>query len=233
LARSQFEGFQKRYVILCEGDNDHAFFESLITYHGFQDFQVASPKTLGYPEGGKSYFKTALSSFWATTGFNNVAAVLIASDNDDDRAASLADVRRALEDADKDDFSTPPRRFAVPNQPLQKAGTSPIVVVMMLPWTDELGNLETMCFEAASRAQPAKRQCVDAFSACTGAVRWRMSRRSKMQIRTIIAGSHEDNPDMGLTFVWKRRPDMIPLNDHVFNRVSDFLRNFHAFLQPE
>jgi hypothetical protein len=231
LKRQTFEGFTKRYVLLCEGDNDQAFFEALLVHHALQEFQVICPKTLGYSEGGKGYFKKALSSFWARTGFDKVEAVLIASDNDDDCPASLVDVRNAITDAEADTFSTPPKNFSAPDQPLQKVGTSPFVVVMMLPWVGELGNLETLCFEAASRARPNIRQCVDVFGACTGVATWRMSRRSKMQMRSMISGAHEENPDMGLTFLWKYRPDLVPINDHVFDRIADFLRNFHTFLQ--
>lgn len=231
--RRTIEKFTERFVILCEGDNDTAFFAALIANRGLPRFQIVSPRDVGLQGGGRPDFAQALTSFWAIPGFKEVVeAVLIVSDNDDNPAQALNEVKAALQKAEPYEFSTPPRRYGVPDQTLQRAGTAPCVVIMMLPWANELGNLETLCLPAARDASSPTYQCLDEFCACTHINGWNsVAKESKMRLRCMIASQHRENPDRGLTFLWRHCPELVPLEHATFNRVAGFLAGFAQFIQ--
>ena len=216
-------------MILCEGDNDSAFFQALIANRGIPDFQVMSPNDFDPYEGGVNHFARVLSGFWALTTFSTLRAILVIADNDVNPAASLQEVRNEIGRADPEPMSQPVRRFAVPGGDLQKAGADPIVTIMMLPLNGQPGNLESLCLAATTL--PAVSACVDTFAHCTGVDQWDIAKRSKSKLRSLIAGAHRPNPEMSLTFLWRYRPDIVPLNHAAFTPIAQFLLDFPNFLQ--
>jgi len=96
----------------------------------------------------------------AESRFRHVSGILVVSDNDDDPGKSLSEVQDQLRDAG----------YGVPQGTLTPAtgAETPPVVIMMLPWAGEPGNLETLCLRAMYDASPELSKCVDEFCKCAG-----------------------------------------------------------------
>jgi len=101
---------------------------------------------------------------------------------------------------------------------------------MMIPTAGAAGALETLCLEAAARANPATMACVEQFAECSNISNWTRSKQDKMKLRALIAALHKTNPDLSLASLWDKNPDLIPLNDAAFTPIADVLAGFEAML---
>jgi hypothetical protein len=134
------------YLLLCEGMHDKQFFDYLMAEHTLPQFQTASCGfiTNAPPNrDGVDYLTGALDALPGIPGFGALEAILVVADNDDNPPASFGKVQRLIGAATGHTYS-------VPSTELTKAGTSPILVVMMLPWTGQRGALDTLCLSAAA-----------------------------------------------------------------------------------
>lgn len=222
------------YVLLCEGQHDSEFFTHLIGIHGLPKFEVCSVNyVMNGNHGGNSRFRDALDALVAKPGFQQVQKILIAADSDFP-APPGASPRNSFTDVVAQIDSTapiigPPRsKFAAPAAPLQKAGSNPSVVVLMVPWPGTPGNLDTMCLTAArNHSNSAFVSCVDSFSQCVGADQWASeSARTKMKLRCHLSASWKDDPAISPTYVWSKNTNLVPLTDPVFSSIVGFLRDF-------
>lgn len=219
-------------MLLCEGQHDSQFFTNLIDTRGLPKFEVCSVNyVLGGTTGtggGNSRFTEALDALPALPGFDRVQKILLVADNDANPAIEFQNVSAAIA-ATAPIIGPPTSRLVAPATPLTKAGANPTIVVMMLPWTGLPGSLSTMCVIAARNAAPAIACCVDALAVCTGADKWTLAQRAKMQLHAIIASSHQTKPHLSPAYVWSERTNLVPLSDHIFDQIDTFLRGFPTF----
>jgi hypothetical protein len=108
----------------------------------------------------------------------------------------------------------------------------PPVVVMMLPWEGEIGQLETICLISMRDKFPNLAACEDQFSACTGTDKWKRNKLEKMKMRAMLTTACEEDPNTSLTHAWSRKNELIPLDHACFNRIADFLAQFPAMVSP-
>lgn len=214
----QIPSIHSSRLLLCEGQGDEAFFRHLITERRLLQFQTTYPRKEGVP-AGKDAFGDFLAGLRAAPGFEKLSGILIVSDNDDDPGRSFALVQQQIRSAEK---------YAVPANPLEPARTDglPTIVIMMLPWTGEPGNLETLCLPSAYEGRAEIKACLDAYCHCTGTDRWGVKRQSQMRMRSLLSAICASDPNTGLPYAWSRRESLIPLNHTCFDRVTNFL---HAF----
>lgn len=206
----------KPFLILVEGPSDAEFLRRLIIFRLIPDvFDVRCPADASVSGSGNTRFKEALNGLNLDPGIEDLQGIIIVIDNDEDEAAAFSNVQQQLRDAS--------RRFQIPSVPVTKTQGSPFIMILPIPWVGELGNLETLCLVAAEAVAPEHAQCADTFQSCTGISSWPRSKRSKVKLRSIIAASYRKNPEIGLGFLWKKRPDIVPLMHPCFDRVAQLL----------
>jgi hypothetical protein len=146
-------------LLICEGPEDHFFFERLIEARNLPRFHIQAA-------GGNTQFSGAISKFELerTSIFRQITDIVVVADNDDDPIASFnnacAEIRKAVGAA------------STPRRPLQSTGRKPRCTLVMVPWTDVEGNLESLCVETARHANANAGGHVDTFLALAGAGRW-------------------------------------------------------------
>lgn len=211
-------------IILCEGLGDVAFLEKLIQARGLPDFLVTCPRDRIDP-GGRDGFCSRLRGF-KPEGIEKASSILIVSDNDDNPIDSFQKVCTMIENAEG---------YAVPQKPLTVArngSSSPPVVVLMVPWTGEIGQLETLCLRAMRNRWPEIAACVDAFTQCTETDKWPRGKEERMRLRSMITSICRKDPNTSLQHAWSdNRPDLIPLNDPVFDQITGFLKGFDTLIE--
>jgi hypothetical protein len=209
-------------LLLCEGPHDAAFFRELITERALPDFHVRCD--MAHP--GKGGFGFALTGIGSLTGFQNVQHVIIAADSDNNPNDTFDAVVNKIKDSEYRDPATGRGRKyqAMPAAPHVPAGNLPSLTVLLVPWLDRVGALETLCLEAAARNKAGALACVQAHAKCTGAHTWTgEAAKAKMLLRSLICSTYEDGPDIGLGNVWRDQPDLVPINDNAFDQIADFL----------
>ena len=199
------------FLIIGEGEQDRAFFKNLVQYHQLDGFDI------GYAEG-KNNFGDILDGVRVNENFQKISKIILVSDNDDDPSSSFQEVCQQIQEAGE--YPTPPC-------PLKAAevdgGCS--LVVMMLPWKEEKGCLETLCLRAACDAWPDIKNCLDDYSSCVGVGAWSVSKKSKMRLRCLFASACRSDPNTGLTYAWERGEDLIPLDHSCFQPIVSYLRS--------
>ncbi len=220
------KAISSKYVLICEGWHDEEFFLHLIRERGIApnfDVRACENITAGYE--GIDSLTDALNALPAISGFQNVEAILIAADNDLDPAKAFTKISELIK------ASLPQQPYAVPSTPFTKAGTNPVVVVMMIPWLNVKGSLDTMCLEAAMKKAPAIASCVEKFAKCAKTNEWPITKQAKMKLRSLISAAYDKNPYLPPSWVWKNNTSLVPLSDPVFNQVASFLSNFPDFVK--
>jgi len=226
--QSNGDAHNRSLVILCEGQGDQAFFVNLIRTRSLPGFSVVFPSDKpeqGIP-GGVDGFAGRLRALRAERDFSKIEGLLVVADNDSRPEASFTRVQQQLTEAGG---------YPVPTQPLEVARgeSGPWVVVMMLPWIGQPGNLETLCVKAMRGAWPEAAVCLEEFCRCTSTSRWDLSKQSKMRLRAMISAVCESDPNTSLVYAWNRPQNLIPLNDAVFDEIAAYLSDFKKLVsQP-
>lgn len=206
-------------LILCEGRSDEAFFRALIRHRGLPEFGIRNGMDSGPNSGGGiSQFGPLLKAMRTWNTFDIVTDILIVADNDLDPDENFNRVRTQIEAAG---------HYAIPSAPLIKESGTPTIQVMMIPGTKKQGNLESLCIEAAIDAHPDIARCVDQFTSCVHADRWKeITFREEMRLRSLLAAAHRTNPSIGLGRVWIEEPKLIPLNHSCFDWIATVLSSY-------
>ena len=214
--------FTKPRFMLCEGDDDKGFFEALIARRSLPDFQVChSAEICG--TGGKTGFSKSLKGIEVLSGWRDLKALLIVTDNDI-VGQSFAEAQRSL----TDNGHTPPPNHQAVGSMLGKP-----VAILMIPRANEAGDLETLCLPAIYEKWPKAKICVPFFLRCTGVLTWmganKWSKRSsisKARLRAAPVGFNEDDPyhTTGILF----RKGTLSVENQCFDEVANFLRQFDA-----
>ena len=207
-------------LLVCEGPEDVAFFQRLIESRSLPRFRIRDTGGKLSKAAGNTRFGFALNALKTEAGIKDV---LIVADNDESPSRSFANVCRQI--------LTAYDQEKVPDGPLQKVSRNPSLMILMLPWTDEFGNLETLCEDAARSNATQTATHVDQFAAMIRWERWdRQTRKSKMWLRTMLAACCEHDPFIlvGSVFRHRKNQHLIPLNHHCFDRVADVLSQYRA-----
>jgi hypothetical protein len=206
------------WLILSEGDGDYAFFKNLIEVRKIPNME---PRRRTGKLSGNTVFKQWLEALRPETGADQYSGILIVADNDGNPAKAFKEVRRQIQQAGEYGIPTAPALVA----PAQNG--RPAVAVLMLPWTDQEGCLETLCLRAALQRRPRIARCIAAYLRCIGIARWTVSNLDKFSMRCLLSAACKRNPNTGLQYAWsaeKGRPkDLIPLRYRCFKQVADFL----------
>lgn len=212
-------GGQTRRLLLCEGPDDRAFFALFIQARGLPHFRVRHNGTPDDPKGGNTKFVSGLRAYYEFEGSRRFDKVLIVSDNDDEPDESFARVRDQIQTY----FG-----FA-PQAPNDSVNGPPFLKILMLPADGDSGNLETLCTDAARRADMEKAGHVDTFAALVRTERWDSAcHKGEMWLRSNLAARCERDPFVTLrnVFTVPRNQFLIPLNDACFNAISEVLNGF-------
>lgn len=199
-------------IIICEGVSDVAFFEELFAVRQLAGFQALSAN-------GKGGFRDSLIALSGATGFATLSGVLLVGDCDVDPAGGFINIRDQISEAGV--CGTPVRPANTVTQP-----GAPAVAVLMLPWLDRMGCLETLLVEAARLENPEVARCVDEYATCSGANGWNESELPKMKLQSVISAICRSDPVTALRYLWKRPEVVAPLRSACFDQVTDYLRRF-------
>lgn len=204
--------------MLCEGDDDKAVLEALIAHRHLPDFQIChSAECNPQKAGGKTGFSGAIKGMEALSGFRDLRALLIVTDNDN-LQTSFADAQRAFTD---NGHKAPANPNAVGNMLGKPAA------ILMIPSHNTVGDLETLCLPAVHAKWPTAEHCVTAFLQCTGANAWaKRSSLSKARVRSAAIGFYEADPYKGIGHLF--RNGTLSADHACFDGIANFLRNFDS-----
>lgn len=210
-------------LILCEGEGDASFLNHLIKERNLPGFDIFFPSNPYTETGGVNGFKEMLESFSLFHGFRTLKGMLVISDNDDNPANAFRSVSEQISSAEG---------YKAPGQPLEVIRTDsvPPIVVVMLPWKDQPGNLETLCLVSSYDSYPPIRGCLDEYVTCTGVDKWGLTKQSKMKMRCMLSSTCKSDPNTSLVYAWSRSENLIPLNHRCFDQIADFLRRFDDYI---
>lgn len=212
--------FTKSRFILCEGEDDKGFLETIIEQRQLPDFQVCHAAECNAERtGGKSGFAAALRGFEAIRGFDSVRAFLIVTDNDK-LGSSFCEVQQMLA-----------KVGCIPPETVQGLGkiTDKPLAILMVPSAYAEGGLETLCLPEINRKWPVANGCVSAFMKCTGADRWdKKSSVYKARSRSAIVGFNEDDPYKGIGHLFRNRT--LSTLHTCFDGIAESLKNFDRIL---
>jgi len=215
--------FTERRLILCEGEQDRAFFRHLIADRSLPPFHIVFPTRPHATIGGRGAFGQMLSALRLVRGFDDLTGIVVVSDNDEDPEAAF---RATVEQI------TSAHGYSAPREPLVVVRNpgSPPLLVMALPWIGRPGTLETLCLEAAYAQHPGIGVCLDRYVDCAGVAAWSLTKRLKMQMRSILTASCRSDPNTSLVYAWSRPEALIPLGHPCFNQVAEFLAGFDEYV---
>jgi hypothetical protein len=216
--------FDENRLIIGEGPHDAAFFRELIKIRGLPTANVicVSDHT---KVRGRDGFKEILKVIRNVPGFHRISDIIIATDSDNDADASFRYVCDLIANVPDPEPPESPHKYPVPTSPHLKAFGTPSITILMTPWHNRNGALETLCFDAAGRSKASAVACVDSFEKCSGTLMWAEQKRAKLRLRCLLASTYEKGPDIGFGMVWQTDPSLIPLNDTAFDQIESFLRS--------
>jgi hypothetical protein len=214
--------FATRRVILCEGEGDCSFFRHLIAKRNLPAFDIFCPRRPYTEDGAVQGYDDMLTVFTAGQGFSDLIGILVQGDNDHDAAIKFQAIAGKIAEAEG---------YVAPHNPLEvaRAVNRPPVVVMMMPWVNEPGCLETLCLPSAEAAFPEVKKCVDKQYECANISTWDIAKQHKMRLR-MIASTCKTDPYTSLVHAWSRTENLIPLDHACFQRIVDFLANFDTYI---
>jgi len=207
-------------IILCEGEDDEEFFNQLIKNRGLPLFDVRGPRQGDI--SGKTGFKSRLVSLKTETGLETRSAVIIVRDNDIDPPKEFLDLAEQIRSAGGYGVPEGARRLTTAQQvPL------PPICVLMLPWDDQRGALETLCYKAAAEKRADIARCVEEYVRCVQSEEWSPVKLDKLRMRCLLSGACPTEPNTHLKWAWKgtrgRPIDLIPLDHPCFDEIANFL----------
>ena len=196
-------------IVLCEGVEDKKFLEKLIeTRHiGGFDFH---PRC-----GGNTIFGETLRGLRVNRKIEERKSIIIVADNDGNPAESFIHIQQEITSAG----CIIPER---PRQATQQDNMPPLYVVM-IPWDDDAGCLETLCLSAAEKCNPSALKCVDGLIECVGGNTWDVAKRGKLRMRCYLSSACKSDPNTSLQYAWSRPEALIPIDDSCFNRIAEYL----------
>jgi hypothetical protein len=220
---------QHPLLFLCEGAADAAFVRK-----GLEHGTFAAPHHIQVPgrrasindewkPTGISGIGETLSSYRGNSGIRNLRHVVIVIDSDEPLGDSVRNVRNQIISANQRG-RTPP--FGVPANSYARAtaANGVDVTIVTVPSATATGCLETLYLQAATNKDGPNAAHARAYAAKTGAANWQLqSKRDKMLLRSMIAGTFEAEPDVGVGNLWRETPYFLPIDRPEFQPLITFL----------
>ena len=207
--------------ILFEGVEDKAFLEELLEVLGLLE-KFSFQKAEGV---GKDGFKQILTAFVAGSAKGNVKSIIIVADNDGDPVGAFKNVQEQIGKAG----------FTVPQKPRETVITAelPPLSVLIIPWDNDSGCLETLCLSAANPDYKKQLDCAEGLVKCVGTGEWDIAKKSKLRMRSFLSAVCKSDPNTGLRYAWgteNGRPgNIFPLKGiATYNKIADFFKNLAA-----
>jgi hypothetical protein len=213
------------YLIVCEGKGDETFLRHLIEARRLIGFQYA------YPEPRKDIDGNRIGGSFGKDGFDdllggltirdrellNLRMIVLVTDSNGNPADAFRFAQRKIREA---------QGYGVPTQLLRPAqvGKTPPILVLTLPWINEVGNLETLVLKAVPDNFPEVWRCLENYYHCTAAPEtWDIGKQSKMKMQCVISAVCQDDPTCAMSNLWSKR-EFLPLLQHeCFNQLIEFL----------
>ncbi len=197
-------------LIICEGASDHGVLAALMMAQNLSGAQIHVAK-------GRDKFSDPLRG----ARVQGYKAVLIVADNDDDPSSAFHTVCWHVNNAG---YGNPP---TVPRQTIAASQDNPGLTVLMIPWDNEKGAIETLCLPALDDLFAEKIQCLDEFCRCTGVkTSWSVTRQSEMRVECLLSCTQENEPKIGLGHFVARSACPLNFKHACFDDVSGLLRQF-------
>jgi hypothetical protein len=212
-------------LIVCEGISDVEFLTQLIKANNLQaDIAV---KTVGNRERGISCIGKQLNAVQTAPDMKDNKLVVVVADNDSDPDANFQMVKDQILQTGTFGVPEKPRSLARPAVLHPSDGrTTADIIVVMLPWDDKKGNLETLLFAAGAKNNIALSKCVDAFASCAGRDEWSVGKLSKLKARTLFSATAVDNSSVPVHFAWcPDAGDPFPINSSSFKQIAKCLKD--------
>ena len=206
--------FKHPRLLLCEGEDDLAFFHRLILDRFLQKFHIRSTANKKGMSGGNTKFESALEAIKGNRRYDVLRNVVLVSDNDDDPDSSFQKLRKQIIGAG----------FQAPEKRLEQGPGIPAITIIMVPLNGMNGNLECLCKEAAQRKDSTVASHTDHFLAQLNADNWPTTRQGKLWLRANIAARATD-PCVSLGGVFRdpKHFNLIPLRDRSFDCLVEVL----------
>jgi hypothetical protein len=195
---------------LCEGEEDVSFLSALIAQREIGSFDFHEPN-------GTGAFTRTLVGLKTGTEIRDRKAVLIVSDNDGKPKEHFAAIQAQIKESG---WNSPQH----PRQGIEQPDMPPLHV-LMLPWDDEEGCLETACLIAAGNRHPKEMECVKKFIACIDPEGWSVPMMAKLSIRCFLSAVCKSAPNTGIRHAWRseRKELPIPIDDPCFDKIANYL----------
>ena len=208
------------YQVIGESYADGVFITAVAQAHGVPVFDFTAPPGEDGVALGKGGFKTHLNGMQNFIKRGRVSRVVVIGDNDDNHANAVADVQRAIREA----YGYPPPTAA----PCQMSKTGSLGVgFVMLPGTGQNGCLETLLLKATMHGALTN-QCLDSWMMCSGFPTNPQNDFDKFRVRSLLAASIQDEPNITLKRIWTKASSPIRANDPAFTWIATFLKTAFA-----
>ena len=214
---SEGKYFNLGRMLICEGDEDVAFFEQLIASRHLPKFHTRTTRSEKDRRGGNSKFGKILEALVGASGFESIKHIVIVSDNDDDQIISFKKICSQVRAA----------KLVPPNAPAERSLGDPTITIVMVPLGRKEGNLECMCLEAAKKSDSQNASLTSNAIALLTTERLPTSRKEKLWLRLNLSIRSVD-PFIQLFSVFKdpRHSNLIPLNHNSFDKLAEILEAF-------
>jgi hypothetical protein len=211
------ERFTHPLVLVCEGNEDKAFFERLIQVRGLPNFHVRTTANDRGEAGGNTKFSPALERLRIVRNFAAVEHILLVTDADDDANRTFKSICNQIENAG---FGPAPTSVG------EASKARPAITVMTVPVDQQTGCLENILEAPARNADPKTASYVDNFIALVCKNKWTSRRKAKAWLRVNLAARATDPfVFLGQVFRDSRFGALIPLTDSSLDQIASVLRS--------
>jgi hypothetical protein len=216
----------KRKLLVVEGHSDRKMIGSLLSDRVIPDIDVLCPSSMGGMLEGEDAIKQLLDAIAGARGFSRLERLVLLVDSDDspqEKFKKMQDVLRATTSLNIDGGSV---RYPVPDALgiFANAPSMPSVAISLLPSNDQVGAMESLCWQAGSALRQDLSACIAEFGDCVGIGKWLPQKQDKFKLRCLISSACVVNPDLPTTKLWEKVPDLVPLNSPVFDPLTAFLK---------
>lgn len=184
-------------MIIGEGTADSEFLKALIAERSLTGLQVARAAQ------DKTHFGRRLEAIKLVEGFGQVETIVLVRDSNGDADAAFRETVAQIR-KDTTDYASP----AAPLKPSAKGAKAPRIVVLLIPWSDREGALESLLLEAIEphHEEIAKRMAdtlaVSPTRDCN------VSKRAKSRMSCIVAAVCIEDPSCAVSWLWKEEKGM-------------------------
>jgi len=211
------------HIVISEGPSDQNFLEELRAVRSLGHLEIVPRDST---EGGNTTYVTRLKALKVRRGISKHPGIILMADNDNDPKELFKNIRSQI--------GLVPG-FGVPNEPRTAVAGDPAlppITILMIPWDNVAGNLETLCYKAASEQRPKEAEAIEQFVKRLGFDNhpdWHIGNLSKLRMQIMLTLACPGDPFTSFRYTWskeKRRPaDIVPLENPCFNQICDWFQS--------